>query len=345
MAEGLGRYHPERSRVEIRGMLARTARHVDNRTMNGPSRATRPRALRPRALRPGSRVALVAPAGPVDEERIEVAQERCRALGLEPVVYPGARARDRYLAGPDALRLDDLQCAFDAPDVDAVWALRGGYGTLRILDALDLSRQRRDPIPFIGFSDNTSIHVRHAAAGVVSFHGPHAGGPFPEGTEEAFRQVLFRPEAPGLLPPSPGDPEPRSLGPGRVSGPLVGGNLAILAALCGTRHSLDARGCILFLEDVAEPAYRVDRMLNQLRASGVLDGVLGLAFGRFTPVPEGEPHDVADVLAETASRLGVPAVMELPFGHVDHNCTLPVGATALLDGEAAELVLTEAAVR
>lgn len=287
----------------------------------------------------------MAPAGPVDEERLERSQERCRALDLEPVVFPAARARHRYLAGTDALRLEDLQSAFDAPDVDAVWALRGGYGTLRILDALDLGRQRRDPIPFIGFSDNTSIHVRHAALGVVSFHGPHPGGPFPSDTERAFRQVLFHPEAPGLVRAAACDPAPRSLGPGRVSGPLVGGNLAILASLCGTRHSLDARGCILFLEDVDEPAYRVDRMLNQLRESGVLEGILGLAFGRFTSVPDGAPHAVADVLAEMASRLEVPAVMDLPFGHVDHNWTLPVGATALLDGDAAELALTEGAVR
>ncbi len=313
--------------------------------MNSSTGAVRPSGLRPRALRPGSRVALVAPAGPVDAERLELSQDRCRSLDLEPVVFPGAKARHGYLAGPDALRLQDLQSAFDAPDIDAVWALRGGYGTLRILDALDLSRQRRDPIPFIGFSDNTSIHVRHAALGVVSFHGPHPGGAFPAETEKAFRQVLFCPEAPGLVRSAAGDPEPRSLGPGRASGPLVGGNLAILASLCGTGHSLDARGCILFLEDVSEPAYRVDRMLTQLRESGILEGILGLAFGRFSSVPEGEPHEVADVLAELASRLEVPAVMDLPFGHVDHNWTLPVGAKALLDGEAAELALTQAAVR
>jgi muramoyltetrapeptide carboxypeptidase len=126
---------------------------------------------------------------------------------------------------------------------------------------------------------------------------------------------------------------------------LIGGNLAIVAALCGTPRAIDAQGAILFLEDVGEPAYRVDRMLLQLRASGVLEGVVGLAFGRFTDAPQQESHPVADVLAEFAERLAVPAVLDLPFGHTDHNCPLPVGARASLNGDAATLDLVEAAVR
>ncbi|MGE0158868.1 MAG: LD-carboxypeptidase [Gemmatimonadales bacterium] len=306
----------------------------------------RPRAAaRPRALRAGARVALVAPAGPVDADRIDASVERCRSLGLEPVVFPGARARHRYMAGEDAVRLRDLQAAFDDRSIDGVWALRGGYGTLRILDALDLGRQLADPVPFIGFSDNTSIHARHAALGVVSFHGPHPGGSFPSATEEAFRRVLFAAEPPGALRTADGDPAPRTLVPGRAEGPLIGGNLAIVAALCGTPHAIAARGAILFLEDVGEPAYRVDRLLQQIGASGVLDGVVGLAFGRFTDAPPHDPHPVVDVLAELAERLAVPAVLDLPFGHVDHNATLPVGARASLDADAARLELVEAAVR
>jgi muramoyltetrapeptide carboxypeptidase len=260
-------------------------------------------------------------------------------------VYPAASYRHGYLAGTDAERLADLQEAFRDPSVAGIWALRGGYGTLRILDRLDLGRQLVDPIPFIGFSDNTSIHVRHAALGVVSFHGPHPGSDFPAETGEAFRRVLFTPEPPGALTLRPQDPPPRTLVPGRVEAPLVGGNLAILASMCGTRHVLDARGCILFLEDVGEPAYRVDRMLLQLHASGVTEGVVGLALGRFTEPGDAHGAPVAGVLAEFADRLGVPAAADLPFGHIEHNCTLPVGGIALLDSDAPRLVLTEAVVR
>jgi muramoyltetrapeptide carboxypeptidase len=249
------------------------------------------------------------------------------------------------MAGTDDERLGDLQVAFDDSNVDGVWALRGGYGTLRLIEDLDLRRQLQDPIPFIGFSDNTAIHARHAALGVVSFHGPHPGVDWPVESEEAFRRVLFQASAPGLLVSRECDPPPRTLASGRTEAPLVGGNLAILASMCGTRYQLDGRGRILFLEDVAEPAYRVDRMLLQLRRSGVTDGIVGLALGRFTGQPDGDEHSVPDVLADFADRLGVPAVADLPFGHGKHNVTLPVGGVALLDADRAGLALTEAAVR
>ena len=299
---------------------------------------------RPRALEPGARVALVAPAGPLDREQIERSVERCRSLGLEPVVYPSAGARHRFLAGTDEARLTDLQAAFDDPDTDAVWALRGGYGTLRILDRLDLARQQRDPVPFIGFSDNTTLHARHAALGVGSFHGPHPNGAFPPETEEGFRRVLFHAEPPGVLPRRGEDPEPRTVVGGVAEAPLIGGNLALVAALLGSPDSPSARGRILFLEEVGEAAYRVDRLLIQIERAGVTDGIAGLALGRFTE-SEDDPHPVAPVLEEFARRLRVPTVMDLPFGHVEHNWTLPVGARARLDADAASLELVEPAVR
>lgn len=300
--------------------------------------------LRPRALRPGARAALVAPAGPLGPGVLDKAIARCRRLELESVVYPAATLRRGYLAGSDEERLADLQAAFDDPATDAVWALRGGYGTLRILDGLDLARQRRDPIPFIGFSDNTNLHALHARAGVVSFHGPHPGAGFPPETEASFRAALFSGEAPGMLASRPGDPAPHALLEGSAEGRLIGGNLAILASLCGSRDSISARGRILFLEDVGEPAYRVDRMLHQLLRAGLLDGVAGLAFGRFTGVSEGL-SDILALLGEFAVRLGVPAVADLPFGHVEHNCTVPLLAGARLDGNRGTLTVTESATR
>ncbi len=299
---------------------------------------------RPRALRPGARVALVAPAGPLRPGALDRARDRCRALGLDPVAYPAATRRRGYLAGSDAERLADLQAAFDDPRTDAVWALRGGYGTLRILDGLDLARQRRAPVPFIGFSDNTNLHALHARTGVTSFHGPHPGADFPPETEASLRAALFSGKAPGALASRPEDPVPRPLAGGRAEGRLIGGNLAILASLCGSGDAISARGRILFAEDVGEPAYRVDRMLRQLLRAGVLDGVRGLAFGRFTGVRE-DPGDTAAVLAEFAERLGVPAVADLPFGHAVHNCTVPLLAHARLDADAGTLAVTEPATR
>jgi muramoyltetrapeptide carboxypeptidase len=300
------------------------------------------RAL-PHALHSGARVALVAPAGPLEPERVERSKARCLSLDLEPVVFPGAASRNGYLAGTDDERLRDLQAAFDDRAIDAVWALRGGYGTVRILDRLDLTRQLDTPVPFIGFSDNTTLLALHTALGVVSYHGPHPGAEFPPETEEAFRRVLFERRPAGVLPVRPGDPTPLPLVGGQAEGTLVGGNLATLASLCGTRFAPRAEGGILLLEDVGEPAYRVDRMLVQLERSGMAVGAVGLAFGRFTAGPEGD-HPVLGVLREFAERLGVPAVAELPFGHVEHNWTLPLGVRATLDADAGTLSIDEPAV-
>jgi muramoyltetrapeptide carboxypeptidase len=309
----------------------------------------RQEAIRPRALGAGARVALVAPAGPLTDERLKLSEQRCRQLGLEPVFFPAAAERHGYLAGRDEKRLADLQHAFDDRTIDAVWALRGGYGTMRILQQLDLSAQRRQPKPFIGFSDNTAIHALHAHLGIVSFHAPHPGGDFPLETEESFRRVLFNPVAAGLLPTREQDPHPKRLRAGSVEGPLIGGNLAMLAALCGTPASISARDCILFLEDVGEPAYRVDRMLVQLKQAGVLEGVLGLALGRFSGHNEGDPQEedemINDLMLEFAESLQVPAVMDLPIGHVEHNWTMPIGSSALLEADHAALFLTEPAVQ
>ncbi len=300
--------------------------------------------LRPRALFPGARVALVAPGGALSPARLAAARQRCRGLGLDPVLSsPRGKARG-FLAASDDERLAELQRALEDPDIDAVWALRGGYGAIRIVHRLDLGRQRSDPIPFIGFSDNTVLHVAHGEAGVASFHGPHPGGDFPPGTEAAFRRVLFSTDPAGPLRGEGPHPAGRPLVGGRADGPLWGGNLTTLASLCGSSIALAASGRILCLEDVGEPAYRVDRMWVQLERAGVLRGVKGVALGGFTQLREGEGEAVHAVLRERALELGVPAVTNLPFGHMAHNVTLPLGIRAQLNGDEGRLEIVEGAV-
>jgi muramoyltetrapeptide carboxypeptidase len=301
----------------------------------------------PARLEPGDRVALVAPAGPVDEEKIRTAEARCRALGLEPVRGASVNARSGYLAGPDAARAADLQTALDA-GVDAVWAVRGGYGTLRTLQHLDLSGFRRRRTALIGFSDNTAIHLALLRLGLVSFHGPHAGYEhFPSETEAAFRAVVMESGVPGAL-PLPAGCDPVTIVAGRAEGRLIGGNLALLAAVCGTPYQPDTRGAILFFEDVGEHLYRIDRMLMQLRLAGLLDHVAGVAVGEFTGMIEpvhaevagGEPS-LQSLLTELLEPLGVPVVMDLPFGHGVQNWTLPIGVPARLDAIRGSLEILE----
>ena len=298
--------------------------------------------IRPPRLRPGARVALIAPAGPITEERLDLALDRCARFGLVPV--PGAAARSRhggYLAGSDDERLEDLHWAMTSPEIDAVWALRGGYGTMRLLQRIDLAPLVERPRAYIGFSDNTAMHLALRARRVVSFHAPHAGGDATALAEQCLRDVLFVARAAGVL-PLPAQPATITLRDGDADGPLIGGNLAILAGMCGTPGAPVARGAILFVEDVDEPAYRLDRMWTQLRLSGALDDVAGLAFGRFTDC--GERDTVRALLQEWADAAGVPAVMELPIGHEPDNWTLPLGVRARLDAARGTLELLEPAV-
>lgn len=219
-----------------------------------------------------------------------------------------------------------------------------GVGTARIVDGLDLSRQRDDPIPFIGFSDNTALHARHAAIGVISFHAPHPEFDTPVSLDPWLRRVTGGVGAIGPLPTTATSP-PLRLRPGRATGRLIGGNLSIIASLCGTRDQIRAQGRILLLEDVAEPAYRIDRMLVQLRRAGVFDGVAGLALGVFSGVSEEEGAEVHSTLSRMADDVGAPALLGLAFGHTALNHAIPLGVEATLDADTGLLVLNEGAVR
>jgi muramoyltetrapeptide carboxypeptidase len=247
-------------------------------------------------------------------------------------------ARRGYLAGRDDERLRDLQWALDASDVDAVWCLRGGYGMTRIVSALSFERFVLRPKPVIGYSDVTALHCAlWARTGVVSFHGHTARAEMPAMSLASLRGAVTQSAQPcGVW----GDAE--AVRAGRVHGRLAGGNLALLAALCGTPDALRGAGAIVVLEDVNESAYRVDRLLRQLEQSGVLRGCVGLAVGQFTQVPADDNPDamtVRELIAEAAERLCVPCLSNLPIGHIADQWTVPLGAEAWLDVEARSLVV------
>jgi muramoyltetrapeptide carboxypeptidase len=278
---------------------------------------------------------------------------RCHTLGLIPVLAEHARERRGYLAGTDAQRLADFQLALRDPGIDAIWAVRGGYGTLRFLAHLDLAPLLERPKPIIGFSDNTALHLALRRAGLVSFHGPHAGAAFPDFTLHCFTDVLFHTRPAGVLPRDPAAEAPVALSGGTAEGRLAGGNLTLLAACCGTPFALDAGDAIVVMEDVNEPAYRLDRAFTQLKLAGCLEGARGLAFGRFNwtdgdappgpAAPSNEPAPL-DVIADTVGSLGIPIVTGFPFGHIDRQWCLPLGVRARLDADSCALEILEPAV-
>jgi muramoyltetrapeptide carboxypeptidase len=304
--------------------------------------------IRPPALFPGARVGLVAPAGPVAPGGIERALEHVHALGWEPVLGPNARGRHGFLAAPDEARLADLEAAMAAPDVHGIWMLRGGYGTMRILDRVRWEIVAERPKPIIGFSDNTALHLALGIAGLASFHGPNAAAPeLPAFARQGLRALLEGDAPAGEVPEPAGAPARETIAPGVAEGPLVGGNLAMVAATLGTPYAIRARGAILVLEEVGEHAYRIDRLLTQLRLAGVLDEVSGVALGAFSKCPDegldGIPHP-SDILRERLAGLEVPVLSGLPIGHISDQWTLPLGVRARLDATAQTLEILEPAV-
>ncbi len=262
--------------------------------------------------------------------------EQARGLGWEPVAAPHVLAKTGYLAGADAERLEDLNAALRDDRIDGIWCVRGGYGATRLLDGLDVDAMRRHPKALIGYSDITALHAAIVdTADVITFHGPTARSPLSGFSRESLISAVTEHGDSG------GDaPDARTIRRGRGRGRLVGGNLALLASLCGTRYAPDYTGAILVLEDVGEPTYRIDRMLRQLAQSGALSRLAGIAFGHFTdgtPVGDMDACALDDVLREAADFAAVPAVSGIPLGHVDDQWTLPLGAIAELDADARSL--------
>ncbi len=314
-------------------------------------------ATPPPRLAPGSRVALVAPSGPIlERDELARAAELCHELGHEPVLGANAGRRYGYLAGEDADRVADLNAALRDPAIDAVWCIRGGYGLTRILDQVDLSALERRPKAVIGFSDVTALLLAVTArARVVSFHAPTARLPMTAFTRRQFAEVLWLAEPAGVLerlqsPPDvlvPRWPRIVTLHGGRAEGPLVGGNLSLLQCLIGTPWLPDLDGALLFLEDVGEELYRVDRMLSHLRLAGLLDRIAGLIVGQFTDMRRGSSEGALgfdEVLGHYIAPLGIPAACGFPIGHVDDQWTLPIGVRARLDAGAGEVEILDAAV-
>lgn len=295
--------------------------------------------LIPPLLGVGARVALVCPAGPLrGEHELRQAADNVRSFGWEPVPGEHVLARTGYFAGSDADRLRDLNDAFAADDIDAIWCVRGGYGAIRLLEHIDYASLHRRPKPVIGFSDVTALHAAIGTrAELVSFHGPTARAPLSTFSRDSLERALVRGEDPcGMAAGG------RVIRAGRARGPLRGGNLALLAALAGTPYAPSFAGAIVVLEDVNEAVYRIDRMLQQLRLAGMLRGVRGIVAGQFTECPE-ESDDGAraldDVLAETAAACGVPCIAGAPIGHIEEQWTLPLGRDAELSAEGGDITV------
>jgi muramoyltetrapeptide carboxypeptidase len=291
----------------------------------------------PPPLTPGARVALIAPAGPLRAaDELDRAKANVTSLGWEPVPARHALDADGYLAGTDADRVRDINDAIRDHTINAIWCLRGGYGTMRLLPAIDYRTLTRFPKPIIGYSDITAIHAAfNRYAEVATFHGPTARQTLPDFSRHSLVRALT-----GTDDPCGAMPNARTLTSGRADGRLAGGNLALLAALAGTDYAPDYKDAIVIIEDVNEAHYRIDRMLTQLRLADAFRECAGIVFGGFSDIPKeygDETWTLDRVLEDVAQKTGVPCVAGAPFGHIDEQWTIPLGAHAELDADACTL--------
>ncbi|KKZ70728.1 peptidase U61 [Streptomyces showdoensis] len=301
-----------------------------------------PALTRPPRLRPGARVAVVAPSGPIPEDRLQAGLDILRGWELDPVVAPhvlDTHPRLGYLAGADEDRARDLTEAWCDPDVSAVFCARGGYGAQRMVDLVDWAALRAaGPKVLVGYSDITALHEAFATRlGLATLHGPMiAAAAFLQDphTRESLRATLFEPETVRTIATATAG----ALAPGRARGVTLGGCVSLLAAELGTPHARpSARGGLLLLEDVGEEPYRLDRILTQLLRSGRLDGVAGIGLGSWEEC--GPYEEVRAVLADRLGGLGVPVVERMGFGHEASAPTVPFGIPGVLDAEAGTLTL------
>lgn len=325
-----------------------------------PALATaQPELVKPRVLRPGDTVGLVTPSTYVsDPDRLWLAQRTIEELGLRCKMGRRVGRREGYLGGTIRERVEDLHAMFADPEVKAVFCVRGGYGSAMLLDSLDYALIRKNPKIFLGYSDITALHLAiHRLAGLVTFHGPVVLSGLSDWTLEHFRRALFETKPLGRLsnPPEPRPIRPRhpwrAVRPGQARGRLAGGNLTLISTTLGTPYEIQTEGRILFLEDVGEEPYSIDRMLTHLRLAGKLRGIRGLVWGEcsacrpreFQPGFE-STFSTGEVVQNILGSLDVPVLTGLVIGHTDDQLTLPLGVEAELDAGAGTLTILEPAL-
>lgn len=308
--------------------------------------------IKPQALKIGDTVGVIAPASPATEEKREVAKKALEELGFQVKMGQSCYSKRGYLAGSDALRAHDVNTMFADPEVKGIFCLRGGYGGGRILDRLDYELIRKNPKVFVGYSDITVIHIAlNQKSDLITFHGPMAAsnmvGDFdPYSREYLFRAVTFPKPMNTVF--NPENEEIKTLVGGKAQGQITGGNLALIVSTLGTSYEIETKGKLLFLEDIDEKPYRVDRMLTQLLLAGKLREAGGFIIGDWQNCEADNPAEsltLQEVFEDILVPLGKPTLYNVKAGHCRPQLTLPLGVEGFIDGDEGKLVIKESATR
>lgn len=314
------------------------------------------KGIKPKALRSGDTLGLIAPSGVIDhEDSISVTKELFQAMGFR--IQEGKFIRNRYghLAGSVEERVDDIHRMFANPQIKGIICLRGGSGAARLLDQLDYDLICSNPKIFLGYSDITALEMAiYSKTGLVTFHGPVGTSSWPSYMRKQFNDLLVdNQQLVYQNPVSVGDyliqrsNRIQTINPGEAEGRLIGGNLAVLSGICGTDYLPDFEGAILFLEDVGEELYRVERMFSQLHLSGVLSKLRGFIFGKCTNCKPGIGYGsltLEQILEDYIRPLDIPAYTGALIGHISEQFLLPIGARVQMNANAGTIRLAERAL-
>ncbi len=320
--------------------------------------AQSPAPIKPKALRPGDTVGLITPSTYISNpDSLQLLARTMDFFKLKFKFGRNVKKRNGYLGGSIDERVSDLHDTFRDPEIKGVFAIRGGYGAAQLLNHIDYDLIRRNPKIFLGYSDITALHLAiQRKAGLVTFHGPMGLARFTEYTQEHFRRALFDAKPLGEL-RNPPDSDPlrpehttRTVRPGVARGRLTGGNLTLISTTLGTPYEIDTRGKIVFIEDIDEQPYSIDRMLTHLRLAGKLDQAAGIVFGECTDCrprdykPSFESNfSLGEILDDILGKLKIPVLSGLTIGHTEDQMTLPLGLMATLDANRGSLTLEESA--
>lgn len=311
--------------------------------------------IRPKVLSKGDTVGVIASGTAVpDPDRILEAQQLLKYFNLKMKLGKYVNQGSGYKTRTIKERLANLHEMFSDPEVKAIFELRGGYGSIQLLDHINYDLIKQNPKIFFGFSDITALHLAiHKYTGLVTFHGPVLLSPFKGYTADYFRKAIFATTPLGELTNSvdeqnikPRHPL-RTITPGKAQGELIGGNLSLVISLMGTSYEIDTKGKILFLEDTDEPPYRIDRMLTQLRLAGKLSQAVGIIIGECNDCDSSSytwDHSLGEVLDNVLGDLNIPVLYGLTIGHTSEQLTLPIGVVAQLDADSGVINILTAGV-
>jgi muramoyltetrapeptide carboxypeptidase len=319
-----------------------------------------PTVIKPQRLKKGDKVGLIAPGWMITQNQLDESVNNLEILGFQSFYTKRILGKYGYYSGPDQDRADDINEMFSNPDIKGIFCAHGGYGCTRLLRLLDFSGIKENPKLIIGFSDATAfLNAINQQTGLVTFHGPISRTIQNDFSKNHFENVAINPKENYLIESCPENAETilfypefsrYTINSGIAKGRLVGGNLSIICSLIGTKHQLDFTGKIVFIEDIGEEPYRIDRMLTQLIEIGALQKAAGLAFGVFKGCGKTDKSlapnsfDLQEVINERIKPLNIPAVYGLSFGHYKNNFTIPIGINAKLDADKMTIELLENAV-